>query len=81
MCTSGMHVRPASGASESALNIRPYYVRHFRTGREGRAFEVNAAGDRLHIFFPDTGTSEWRWANAFEWKGPNTTLMPPERAP
>ena len=72
MCTSGLYVLPVRGGSESyALICRPYWVRHFRSGREGRAFEANAAGDRIRIFFPVIGTSEWRWASAFERQEPS----------
>ena len=48
-----------------ALPMEPYRVRHFRSGREGVAIEVNASGEWLHIFFPDRDTYEWRWASAF----------------
>ena len=45
--------------------LSPYRVRHFRSGREGVAIETNIAGDRLHIFFADRASYEWRWTSAF----------------
>ena len=61
--------------------LSPYRVRHFRSGREGVAIETNIAGDRLHIFFADRASYEWRWTSAFPQQEALQGQPPPGQLP